>query len=66
MIVLNEFEAAEQLSAKVQTLRNWRHQGRGPAYVRIGSRKIGYLPEDLDRFIMAGRVIPAYSDEEGD
>ncbi|HPA14890.1 MAG TPA: helix-turn-helix domain-containing protein [Desulfobacterales bacterium] len=59
MKILNEHQAAEQLQLKVQTLRNWRHEGRGVPYVKVGTRKIGYLPEDLDRFVMSGRVIPA-------
>jgi hypothetical protein len=63
MQVLNEHQAAERLSLKVQTLRNWRHEGRGVPYVKIGPRKIGYLPEDLNRFVLAGRVIPICSEQ---
>ncbi len=54
----NDVEAAKYLGLKSpQTLRNWRHLGRGPAYCRIG-RRIVYLKEDLDRFLQAGRVDP--------
>ncbi|MEO0069699.1 MAG: helix-turn-helix domain-containing protein [candidate division WOR-3 bacterium] len=54
----NDVEAAKYLGLKsVQTLRNWRHLGRGPAYCRIG-RRIVYLKEDLDRFLQASRVDP--------
>lgn len=63
MQVLNEKEVAKRLSVSIPTLRNWRHQGRGPAYLKIGSRKVGYLPEDCDRFAMSGRVVPVCSDE---
>ena len=34
----------------VGTLAKWRHYGRGPAFVRIGSR-IYYDQADLDRYI---------------
>ena len=33
---LTEIEAAGRLGLKVATLRAWRNQGRGPAYVRLG------------------------------
>lgn len=64
MKILNEYQAAEQLQLKVQTLRNWRHEGRGVPYVKIGSRKIAYLTEDLERFVLSGRVIPVCSEGE--
>ncbi len=52
----NDVEAAKYLGLKnAQTLRNWRHLGRGPAYCRLG-RRIVYLQEDLDRFLEAGRI----------
>ena len=51
---LPEVTAAVRLGLKVATLRAWRHQGRGPAYVRLG-RAIRYLPDDLDDFLRANR-----------
>jgi hypothetical protein len=51
---LTEMIAAIRLGLKVATLRAWRHQGRGPAYVRLG-RAIRYLPDDLDDFLRANR-----------
>ncbi len=54
----NDVEAAKYLGLRnPQTLRNWRHLGRGPAYCRLG-RRIVYLQEDLDRFLQAGRIDP--------
>ena len=38
------------LGLKVATLRAWRHQGRGPAFVRLG-RAIRYLANDIDEFL---------------
>jgi hypothetical protein len=47
--------AAEYLGGiEVGTLAKWRHYGRGPAFVRIGSR-IYYDQADLDKYIDAHR-----------
>jgi predicted DNA-binding transcriptional regulator AlpA len=51
---LTEMDAAGRLGLKVATLRAWRHQGRGPAFVRLG-RSVRYLPSDLDEFLRANR-----------
>lgn len=54
---LTEGEAAARLGLKVATLRAWRNQGRGPAYVRLG-RAIRYLSADLDEFLHSNRHNP--------
>ena len=54
---LTEVEAAGRLGLKVATLRAWRHQGKGPAFVRLG-RAIRYLPSDIDDFLIANRHQP--------
>ena len=64
MKILNEYQAAEKLSLKVQTLRNWRHEGRGLPYVKIGARKIGYLPDDIENFVQAGRILPVCTEAD--
>ncbi len=51
---LTEPEAASRLGLKVATLRAWRHQRRGPTFVRLG-RAIRYLPADIDDFLDANR-----------
>jgi hypothetical protein len=51
---ITEAVAAARLGLKVATLRAWRHQKRGPAFVRLG-RAIRYLPTDLDAFVAANR-----------
>jgi len=51
---LTEADAAARLGLKVATLRAWRHQGRGPAYVRLG-RAIRYLEADIEEFLSANR-----------
>ena len=52
-----ESEAASRLGLKVATLRAWRHQGRGPAYVRLG-RAVRYLASDIDDFLNSNRHSP--------
>ena len=47
--------AAEYIGHKPSTLEKWRVQGKGPRFVKIGSRSVGYTEEDLDAFIEAGR-----------
>ena len=54
---LTEIEAAGRLGLKVATLRAWRHQGRGPAYVRLG-RAIRYLAIDIEEFLNSNRHRP--------
>ena len=60
---LTEPDAAARLGLKLATLRAWRHQGRGPAFVRLG-RAIRYLASDIDDFVHANRH-PSRSDSGG-
>jgi len=46
---------AQYLDAAEQTLNNWRHQGRGPSYIKIG-KKILYRRSDVDAWLDAHRV----------
>ncbi|XPS87367.1 hypothetical protein Dvar_53850 [Desulfosarcina variabilis str. Montpellier] len=58
---LNEVQAAEFLGVAVQTLRNWRHLSKGPAYLKLspGPRgRIGYLFEDLNAYRDRCRIDP--------
>ena len=52
-----EKEAAKKLGIAVQTLRNWRHIRRGPAYVKLG-RSVRYRTEDILEFIEKNRIDP--------
>jgi excisionase family DNA binding protein len=54
---LTEIEAAARLGLKVATLRAWRHQGKGPAFVCLG-RAIRYVRSDIDQFLAANRHRP--------
>ena len=54
---LTEADAAARLHVKGATLRAWRHQGRGPAFVRYG-RAVRYLVRDIDEFERVNRHVP--------
>lgn len=53
MTLTSSRATAEKLCVAEGTLANWRVQGRGPAFVRIGG-KICYRDEDIDAFIASG------------
>jgi len=55
--VVNEIRAAEILCVAVQTLRNWRHQRKGPAYLKI-SRSVRYRVDDLENYMDSKRIDP--------
>lgn len=53
---VNETDAAKIIGCAPRTLANWRSQGRGPNFVRVG-RLIRYrIVEDLQAFLDAGVV----------
>jgi predicted site-specific integrase-resolvase len=52
--LLNQAEAAQLLGLSPNTLRRWRHEGRGPTWVRLEGA-VRYAPEALDEFVAAGR-----------
>jgi hypothetical protein len=46
-----EPQAAAFIGVQPRTLRKWRTEGDGPAFVRISARCIRYRPEDLKDWI---------------
>ena len=54
---VSDIEAAKIISSSPQTLRNWRHMGRGPAYSKRG-RMVRYKIQDLLDFMATGRIDP--------
>ena len=44
-------EAARLLGRSPQTLANWRVQGNGPPFVRIGPRNVFYRSDDLQAYM---------------
>lgn len=55
---LSEREAAQYLGpVSVRTLQDWRVQGVGPAYSKLGKR-VAYDVADLEAFVAKSRVTP--------
>jgi hypothetical protein len=48
-------EAARYIKASTTFLEKARCPGNGPPFVRIGSRKVGYLVKDLDKWLESRR-----------
>lgn len=55
MELLKPHEVAKMLTVHPDTLRVWRRDGKGPAYVRIEGRVL-YMPQDVQAYIAAQRV----------
>ena len=55
--LLNDIQAAEFLGMKPQTLRNWRHQRKGPDYIKF-DHSVRYREEDLRDFVEARLINP--------
>ncbi len=54
MKVMSNDEAARYLRRSESFLNKLRCSGGGPSFVRIG-RRIGYLQDDLDKWLLAQR-----------
>ncbi len=63
--ILSSKEAAPYIGIAYSTMCKWRCQGRGPSFVLVGPRRIGYLIEELDRWL-ASRVRHSTSDRRDD
>lgn len=60
--LLTAVEAAEVLRIHVRTLEGWRAQNTGPAFVRIGARRVAYRVRDVLAF--AGEVVADRNEAE--
>jgi predicted DNA-binding transcriptional regulator AlpA len=49
--VLSSGETSELTKVKEGTLRYWRSTGQGPAWFRLGPRRIAYLRSDVERWM---------------
>jgi len=54
--LVRDTDAARLLGVAVQTVRNWRCKGRGPAYVVVGDRGIRYSLDDIVKYRDQKRV----------
>ena len=48
--LLTENDVSKRLNVSVASLRRWRLQGRGPAFLKVGCL-VRYRPEDLESWI---------------
>jgi len=55
---LTEREVGELTHLALQTLRNYRHQGRGPVYLKAGGRAVRYRLDDVVAFMEKIRIDP--------
>ena len=51
-LLLSTKELAEVLDVHTATLATWRHEGRGPQFVKIGSN-VRYRRSDVDHWLEA-------------
>ena len=56
--VLNEQDVGLYCDLSLTEMRRRRAAGTGPAFVRLGERRIGYRLSDLDAYL-ASLVVPA-------
>lgn len=54
MELLTTTEVAELLRTPAETVRFWRHVGKGPKSFKLG-RRVMYAREDVDAFIAEAR-----------
>ena len=57
-MVLPPPQAGLFISTSPDTLRSWRDNHVGPAWVRIGPRRVGYIVRDLKAWIEQQRMMP--------
>jgi excisionase family DNA binding protein len=48
--LMTETEVAKRLNVSVASVRRWRLEKRGPAFVKVGAL-VRYRPEDLDAWL---------------
>jgi predicted DNA-binding transcriptional regulator AlpA len=59
--LLTAAEFAQQTGLSVETLAQWRSQGKGPPYVKISRNSVRYRQSDLDGWV-AGRIVRTHQD----
>lgn len=51
MKLLNSTEVAEMLGVSKMTLKRWRNNDEGPAFIKMSRSNIRYKQEDVEQFI---------------
>ena len=57
---LTSVEAAKIIGVSVCTLRNWRHQRKGPTFYQISRSLIFYARSDVNHWLTNRRVRPRW------
>lgn len=59
--ILGEEAAAAWLGLAVKTLQNWRYEGRGPKYIKLGAPRspVRYRLSDLREYVERCSVRPS-------
>lgn len=57
--MLSTAQAAHYIGVTKGCLDRWRLQGKGPPWIRIGTRIIRYRIEDLDEWLRNNRIDPS-------
>lgn len=52
-------EVAELLRTPAETVRYWRHVGKGPRSFKVGGKRVLYAAEDVEAFIAHARSAQA-------
>lgn len=56
---LNTAEAAARLGIRPATLRGWKAQRIGPAFIQLSPRCVRYDERDIQQYVNERRVVPA-------
>lgn len=65
-LLLTTEEAAHELGSTANTLATWRHQGKGPKFIRIHGRMIRYRRADLIAWINQHGTLSHTGQQEAD
>jgi hypothetical protein len=63
ILVLSTDQAARFLGVSTVTLERWSGKKTGPAFVRLGLRRVGYRRADLEQYALMNRNREVGSDE---
>lgn len=55
--LLDSKAVAQRLGVSVDTLRDWRYEGRGPAFLKLGHRTVRYRPSAIDAWLEEQEVV---------
>lgn len=61
--LLSQEEAARVVGVKATTLNTWRHQGKGPKFLKLG-RSCFYRPGDIETWLDEQCVVPIPKEDD--